>query len=94
MDIPPLLRQAAHEPAHLVGAADIELHGQHGDAIAHLGRDVGRDLLEGVDAARRQDQTQAVARRRPRELERGRPPDARRCPRYHHRLVLEALGGC
>lgn len=91
VDVPKLLGQAGDEAADLLGVAHVELDGQHLDAVADLLDDVVGDLAQGLGAARREHQLQAL-RRRPRELESRAAPDARGRPRDHDSLALEALG--
>lgn len=68
MNVAPLLGQTTDEAAHLVGAGDVELDGQDLDAGADLLADLGGELLDELDAARGEDETQVVGRGGAREL--------------------------
>lgn len=60
VDILVLVRQLAHKGAHLVGLADVELQRQDLDTVADLPGDVGSNLLDGVETAGGEDQTQVM----------------------------------
>ncbi len=93
VDLLEFLGQLVDETPHLVGLADVELHGEHRDvALADLGLDVGGDLPQRVDAARREHELEtARGRRRPRELKGRAAADPGRRARHQHRLAGEAL---
>lgn len=63
VNLPELLGQGGNKVAHFLWVADIQLDGKNLDTIADLLRDLRRDLLQCVDAARGKDQLQVLGRR-------------------------------
>ena len=93
IDIPPLLGQIPHEALDGLRVTDIELDGEHLDAVADLGLDLGGELTEGVLAAGRDDEAQVLGAGAG-ELEGGRAADAGGRAGDDDGLAGEALTGC
>lgn len=68
INVPPLLGQVPDKGLDLGGAAHVKLKGQDLDALADLLGNLRGKLLEGVDAAGREDKAQAILGRGAGEL--------------------------
>ena len=94
INIPPLLRQVTYETPNLLRLAHVQLYGKHLHALTDLLTDLLCDLLQGIDAAGRQDQLEPVVGRGPCKLEGGAAADAGRGACDDDGLIGEALGCC
>ena len=93
MNVSKLLGQARNKSANFLRFADVELHREDLDAIAHLGLDIRRQLFQRIDAAGGQDEPE-VDGGCPCELEGAAPAYSGRRAGDDHGLTLEPPGCC
>lgn len=93
IDVPPLLWQIPHKASHLIWLANIQLEWQNLDSIAHLFAYLCRDLLEGIDSPRGQNQSEVLGGCTG-KFDGCTLANARGSTGYYYCLPFEAFGHC